>query len=395
MSPTLATSSFRLDDNPAASPRPRVVVAGQMPPPIGGQTLNIKRIHDLLAASDRVNVAHWDFQFSREINAYRRFSWNKVAELGKAVFRLAMLRAAGPIDWILYPAGGPHKMPVLRDIFLLPFACVFGRRVAVHFQAAGFADRAQSLPGWMVKPLRLVVGNTYASVVLTNFGKRDAEAAGSSRAVVIPNAVEDFNPSGGLPDQENAAPVFLNVGHLCPDKGTDALLEAFSRVKEAIPGARLRLVGECLAPFTPATLMEEIHRLGLEQSVEWCGLKQGNELTQQFRTSSVFVFPSVAPYESFGLVLAEAMMWGLPLVVSNWRANAEVVGSPCGGIIYEPGSNHAESLAAALIDCAGRQALWPGWSLTNRQRYEQWYAIPAFQEKWLAFFCDEPPKSQS
>lgn len=374
---------------------PRVVIAGQMPPPVGGQTLNIKRIFDLLDVSDRVSVAHWDFQFSREINAYRRFSWGKVAELGKAVFRLAALRAAGPIDWILYPAGGPHKLPILRDIFLLPFACLLGRRVAVHFQAAGFADRAPALPGWIVTLLHLVMRKTYVSVVLTDFGRRDAEAAGASMVIVIPNAVEDKNPSGRLPDPTGEDIVFLNVGHLCPDKGTDALLEAFGKVTEAVPGARLRLVGECLAPFTPDNLTAEIRRLGLEQSVEWLGLKQGMELAEQFRTSSIFVFPSVAPYESFGLVLAEAMMWGLPLVVSNWRANAEVVGSPSGGIVYEPGISHAQSLAAALIDCNGRRTLWPDWSRTNRQRYEQCYAIPAFQAKWLGLFCDEPPESHS
>jgi glycosyltransferase involved in cell wall biosynthesis len=91
-----------------------------------------------------------------------------------------------------------------------------------------------------------------------------------------------------------------------------------------------------------------------------------------YSSAGLFIFPSVAPYESFGLVLAEAMMWGLPIVASDWKANREVVG-PGENFIFPPG--RTENLSKAIVTAAKERARWPIIGFQNRQRYVSQYKL--------------------
>jgi glycosyltransferase involved in cell wall biosynthesis len=55
-----------------------------------------------------------------------------------------------------------------------------------------------------------------------------------------------------------------------------------------------------------------------------------------FRSADVFCLPSHYHAESFGLVLIEAMSFGLPIVTTRWRGIPEVVGESGGAFIVEP-----------------------------------------------------------
>jgi rhamnosyl/mannosyltransferase len=142
-----------------------------------------------------------------------------------------------------------------------------------------------------------------------------------------------------------------------------------------------------MAPYSADQLTRDIDRLGLHGAVSWAGLLAGKEMQQEFRHASLLAFPSVAPSESFGLVLVEARLWGLPLVVSDWRANAEVAGNGCGGIVYQPGTDHVASLSAALNEALKREDEWPEWSRKNRERYETFFTVERFRSDFASLFA--------
>jgi glycosyltransferase involved in cell wall biosynthesis len=367
------------------SRKPRIVIAGQLPPPYGGQNLNLKRLIESLSNSDSYQVEHWNFEFSKDLNQYRKASLSKLRELVRVLQRLAVLRGRGRIDLQIYPSGGPHRAPVIRDILLMPFALLASRRVVVYFQAAGAVRAAGTLPGFLWKVFSFIHRRCWGAVVLTEFGKEDPQSLGMRRIFLIPNGVEDCNPPP-CRNRANGHCTLLHVGHLCPDKGTPILLEALARLTPR-RDVRLRLVGECMAPYSADLLARDIDRLGLQDVVSWPGLLTGEELQEEFCRASLLVFPSVAPYESFGLAMVEAMMWGLPLVVSNWRANAEVAGQGCGGIIYQPGSDHAASLSAALTEAIVRKSEWPDWGRKNRERYETLFRVERFMSDFESLFA--------
>ena len=366
----------------------RIVVAGQMPPPYGGQNLNIERVFNIFGATEGYGVEHWKFDFKPPRASAHRTTFAKVAELARVLVRLVRLRAQGRTDYILYPTGGHCLGPNLRDILLLPIACLVADRVCVHFQAAGQATVLPNFPAplrWLLKAAHRMC---FGAIVLTEFGRRDAEALGHRRIAVIPNAVED-RASQFTERKSETDPVLLSVGQLCPEKGTPALLEACAQLQASGRRFRLRLVGECLYPYSEEELRETISRLGLSGTVEWCGLLHGQELDEAYRTADLFISSTVAPFESFGLVLIEAMMWGLPLVITDWRANGEVAGSgepQTGGICLPIEGDLSASLASAVDAAFEHREQWVAWGRNNRERYENLYRIDVLKENLWEYF---------
>jgi glycosyltransferase involved in cell wall biosynthesis len=105
-------------------------------------------------------------------------------------------------------------------------------------------------------------------------------------------------------------------------------------------------MGEFLPPYDEASCRRRIGALGLERRVELLGCLEGASKWEVFSSSHVFAFSSVAPYESFGLVMAEAMMWGMPLVATDWRGNREVAGDAA--LYASVGQGLVESLSRTL-----------------------------------------------
>ena len=158
---------------------------------------------------------------------------------------------------------------------------------------------------------------------------------------VIPNAFEDAAGSERAHPPADPARI-LNVGHLCADKGTPQLIAAFAAIAADDPSVELILVGEPLSPYSEEQLRAEIEASGMAERIRWRGLLHGDVLGAAYREADLFVFASVAPYESFGMVLIEAMQWSLPLVVTDWRANLEVAGPGFGGVATEGSGDDLE-----------------------------------------------------
>ena len=187
----------------------------------------------------------------------------------------------------------------------------------------------------------------------------------------------------------------LSVGHLCRDKGTPQLLTAFGRLSKMYPDIRLKVVGEPLPPYSEKKLLQDIAATGCSERIEWAGVLTGENLSSAFRKADLFVFSSVAPYESFGLVMVEAMQWSLPLVVTDWRANLEVCTEKFGGSVARNPENDLEtSLATALEKTLDERQSWPEWAKKNRKIYERLYSVHTWKSKLLELIDPSLGKNQ-
>ena len=364
--------------------KPRVIVAGQIPPPVGGQNIMIQKAVTQFAQSDRCESAHLPFFFTPDVKSFRRSSLSKVLELIKVIGRLFRIRMTGPIDILLYPTGGPQKVPMIRDMFLLPAVLLLSRRVILHFHAAGIADRLKKNPGSALnRVVSYLYGKAFAAVVMTNFNRRDPEAVGINRILVVPHRIDDdFDPALVCRDDRSALRL-LYMGHLCADKGTPELLQAFALVRRDHPELELDLVGECMPPFTQLILEQLIEKLQIRRHVRLLGVLTGRAKAETFGRADLFIFPTVAPYESFGLVLVEAMAWKLPILATRWRGNLDVLTPRAGAVCFTISPSLAENMRVALEQAIRQRSDWAEWGRTNRLIFEQRYRENETRE-WLA-----------
>jgi glycosyltransferase involved in cell wall biosynthesis len=109
---------------------------------------------------------------------------------------------------------------------------------------------------------------------------------------------------------QSGCPVVLFVGRLSPEKGLGTLIKATAICKARGLPAKLVLVGS--GPEEDA-----LRDLGqtTDMDVEFHGFLEGHALAERYAAADVFVLPSNS--EPWGLVVNEAMEFGLPLLLSN------------------------------------------------------------------------------
>jgi rhamnosyl/mannosyltransferase len=165
------------------------------------------------------------------------------------------------------------------------------------------------------------------------------------RCSVVPFGIRDPGPAGEVdPVDLPAEGYVLFVGRLVPYKGVEYLLEAMTSV-----GAPLVIVGD--GPLRPA-LERLADRLGVGARTRFLGRLSPPRLRSVFSRSSVFVLPSVAANEAFGLVQLEAMSFGKPVVNTQLPTGVpEVSPNDVTGLTVPP--RDAAALAEALRKILG------------------------------------------
>ncbi|MGQ9501513.1 MAG: glycosyltransferase family 4 protein [Anaerolineae bacterium] len=197
-------------------------------------------------------------------------------------------------------------------VFCQSIAAQLDGRIAVSLLAREHASRM--IPG----PYRVIPNGV------------DVNLFGDTRIAPLPEFAEGLN--------------VLFVGRLEARKGVHYLLEAFARIKDILPQARLLIAGPYSAHETKP-LQRLIHSWAL-RDVHFLGCLSERELVRCYRTAHVFCAPSLGS-ESFGMVLLEAMAAGLPIVASDIAGYRTVVKHQEEGYLVPPGN--VEAIVQALI----------------------------------------------
>lgn len=162
-----------------------------------------------------------------------------------------------------------------------------------------------------------------------------------AKCVTIPFAVNpDFEQKGrdylryAEKNKEQYAK-FLFVGRLVYYKGVDVLLQAFSDVQNA----ELTIIGNGILEDELKCYTKEHN---MTDRVHFLGKVDEDRLHREFAACDVFVLPSVAKSEAFGLVQQEAMSYGKPVINTNLPSGVpEVSLDGVTGLTVEPGDQTA------------------------------------------------------
>jgi rhamnosyl/mannosyltransferase len=145
-----------------------------------------------------------------------------------------------------------------------------------------------------------------------------------------------------------ARPRALFVGRLVYYKGLQVLLDAARHW----PGS-IVVVGD--GPLE-SELRAKASELGVADRVHWAGRVAADDLPSYYAAADVFVLPSVAITETFGVSQIEAMAAGVPVISTNLPTGVPWVNRDgVSGLVVPPGD--AAALAAALTRLASDRAL--------------------------------------
>jgi glycosyltransferase involved in cell wall biosynthesis len=295
----------------------------------GGYLYNANIIRELRAAGQPVSLVRLDGCFP-QVDAQTLAS-------ARVVVRSLPDAAIVVVDGLAYgalPEVWAAERQRLRLIALchLPLAEEYGLPDAL-------AAQLRQRESWaLASALGVITTSRHCARLLTGYGL-DAERL----AVVEPGVDPDLR---SLPRHDARLDAdalhFLCVANITPRKGHDVLIEALGMLDRH--AWRCSLVGGLgQRPDYVAELQARAAQLGLSSRLDWVGAVPPAQVRDWYARTDLLVLPS--RFETYGMVVAEAVASGLPVVCSDAGALPDTLPSGS-GLLFETGD--AAALAATL-----------------------------------------------
>jgi glycosyltransferase involved in cell wall biosynthesis len=207
---------------------------------------------------------------------------------------------------------------------------------------------------------RLALSRADRIMVLSEFSRQlvlDASPAVANRIAIVGGGVDTgvFDPApdrdalrlrlGVTPEQK----LIVSARRLVGRMGLEMLLSAFRALHDEDDRTRLFVIGD---GELRQALEAQRDDLRLAGSVKFTGRVSDGDLRDWYRAADLFVLPTIA-YEGFGMVTAEALSCGTPVVGTPVGATGEIL-TPLNRELLA-----ADASASSLL-CAMRNAL--AWS---------------------------------
>lgn len=147
----------------------------------------------------------------------------------------------------------------------------------------------------------------------------------NNRIEIIPNGIEVDKISLKNNWERKKRILFLSRIHV--KKGIEFLLEAAALLTDKLEGYIIEIAGEGEKEYI-AQLKQKTKELQIESLVQFCGGVYGDQKWKLFQEADVFVLPTFS--ENFGIVIAEALACGTPVITTKGTPWEELESTHCG-----------------------------------------------------------------
>jgi len=232
-----------------------------------------------------------------------------------------------------------------------------------------FESVAYVIRHFTAKRFHLFHNNVDFFIVPTEFSRQRHILAGYQKRqiLVLPNMVAIPDKMADVSDGHYAA----FVGRLSPEKGIETLLLAASK----LPAVQFRIAGD--GPLLPSLLKRSTKNCVL------LGFLRKKELAEFYCKAKFVVIPSLG-FETFCLVVAEAMSYGLPVIASRIGALQELVEDGLTGLLFEPGN--VEELASKIHSLWDNPKLCKKMGMAGREKALREFSEDVYYERLISIY---------
>jgi len=238
-----------------------------------------------------------------------------------------------------------------------------------------------SLP-WLRGFVRWALRISDAIVAISSYTAREIARFAKVSVQVIPYTLgfAETGTQSRVQRERRAAFQVLFVGRLVERKGVTHLIEAVRRLPAELH-ARLVVIGD--GPER-TVLDAQARAAGMSDRVAIRGRVSDAELRAAYAASDALVLPSIldarGDTEGLGVVLLEAMSYGVPVVASDIGGITDIVEHDRSGLLVPPAD--PAQLARALERLARDPALAARLGTAGEQRVRSAFGWPEIMAKW-------------
>ncbi len=183
--------------------------------------------------------------------------------------------------------------------------------------------------GQPIAEIREAFQSAKATVAVSTSLAERISSFGYRRPYVIGNCVNEQRFSPGVPAGKKI--IFFTLCAMSEQKGIDQLLEAIALWNPSKELFEFRIAGD---GAMLVDLKRLAYRLGLLDRIVWLGVVTPYAAPQLYRDCHIFVLPS--KHETFGVVFAEAIATGKPIIATRCGGPEDIVNAT-NGVLVEVG----------------------------------------------------------
>lgn len=323
----------------------------------------IKDGHEVTVVTYRDNADVPEYENDKGVNVYRvdnymihpnnfidwimQLNFNMLSKATEIINKEGGFDVIHAHDWLVTYAAKSLKNAYDIPIVATIHATEAGRNSGIHDETQRYINDTE----WLL---------TYEAtevIVNSNYMKNEIQILFGlpfDKINVIPNGINLSNFTGIERDYDfrrqyamDNEKIILYVGRLVYEKGVQHLIAAMPKILSNYNDAKLIIAGR-------GGMMDELRaeasNLGLNDKIYFTGYLNSKQVQKMYKCADVAVFPST--YEPFGIVALEAMLAGVPTVVSDVGGLDEIVTHGVDGMKSYAGNANsiADSVTALLYD---------------------------------------------
>lgn len=323
----------------------------------------IKDGHEVTVVTYRDNADVPEYENDNGVNVYRvdnymihpnnfidwimQLNFNMLSKATEIINKEGGFDVIHAHDWLVTYAAKSLKNAYDIPIVATIHATEAGRNSGIHDETQRYINDTE----WLL---------TYEAtevIVNSNYMKNEIQRLFGlpfDKINVIPNGINLSNFTGIERDYDfrrqyamDNEKIILYVGRLVYEKGVQHLIAAMPKILSNYNDAKLIIAGR-------GGMMDELRaeasNLGLNDKIYFTGYLNSKQVQKMYKCADVAVFPST--YEPFGIVALEAMLAGVPTVVSDVGGLDEIVTHGVDGMKSYAGNANsiADSVTALLYD---------------------------------------------
>lgn len=272
-----------------------------------------------------------------------QMNFNMIAKANELIAKKGNFDVIHAHDWLVAYAAktlkNSYDIPIVSTIH----ATEAGRNSGIHDEVQRYINDTE----WMLtyESTEVVVNSNYMKCELQRlfglpFEKINVVANGINTNMF--NTVErDYNFRRQYSaDNEK---IILFMGRLVYEKGIQHLISAMPKILQGYHDSKLVIAGK---GGMIEELKAQVNSMGIGNKVYFTGYMDAKQVCKMYKSADVSVFPST--YEPFGIVALEAMLAGVPVVVSDVGGLNEIVEHGINGMKSYAGNPN--SLADSILE---------------------------------------------
>lgn len=291
--------------------KPKILFIMHMPPPIHGAAMMGQYIHDSKLINERFDCHYINPSLSDSVSNVGKFSFYKIiSAIKNIIFIIKEIKIIRPN--LCYYTPTADGWGIYRDLLVLAVLKWTKQKIVLHMHNKGVAKFSVKHI-WASFAYRHIFKGAKVILLARELYQDVRNYVQPDNVYYCPNGMPKTNYETFCRRTTNKEYTFLFLSNMIEEKGVIDVLRACTVLKGEGRLFKCQFVGKW-STVSKEYFNEIIEKYNIKDVVSYLGPKYGKEKVDALKKADALVFPTYYHGETFGLVLLEAMEYGLPCI---------------------------------------------------------------------------------